>query len=61
MAVRDPQIRDLLISEFSQRTISQLNSKSGREQIRGELLRKLNGTIGGAPLRNLFFTEYVAQ
>ena len=60
-AVRDPQIRDLVITEFSRHTVKDVNSQAGREKIRGELLKKLNDTIGGSPLKNIFFTEYVAQ
>ncbi len=60
-AARDPQIRDLVITEFSRHTVKEVNSAVGREHIRGELLKKLNDAVGGAPLKTIYFTEYVAQ
>ena len=58
---RDPQIRDALISEFSQHTIHDLNSAAGREAIRGALLKRLNERFGETLLKSVFFTQYVAQ
>lgn len=58
---RDPQIRDALITEFSQHTIRDLNSVEGREAIRRALLKRLNDKFGEALLKSVFFTQYVAQ
>jgi len=61
VAARDAQIRDLVITEFSGQTVSEASTPKGREALRQQLLKKLNDTMGGQVLRNIFFTEYVAQ
>jgi flagellar FliL protein len=61
VTARDAQIRDLVISEFSAHTVTEASTPKGREVVRQELLKKLNEKMGGEVLRNIFFTEYVAQ
>lgn len=61
ITARDPQIRDMVINEFSGHTLSEVSNPKGREMVRQALLKKLNEKMGGEALRDIFFTEYVAQ
>ncbi|HVP38764.1 MAG TPA: flagellar basal body-associated FliL family protein [Candidatus Saccharimonadales bacterium] len=61
LGARDAQVRDLLISEFSQYTVRELNSAQGREKIRHDLIQKLGARLGHIPVKNVYFTEYVGQ
>ncbi len=58
---RRHQFRDLFITEFSSRTLDELVDAKVKEEIREELLARLNESISGGKLTNLYFTEYVIQ
>jgi flagellar FliL protein len=55
------QLRDLLITEFSSRTLDELVDAQVKEEIREELLSRLNRNVNTGKLTNLYFTEYVIQ
>ncbi len=55
------QFRDLFITEFSSRTLDELVDAQVKEEIREELLSRLNRKINAGKLTNLYFTEYVIQ
>jgi flagellar FliL protein len=61
LRVRDLQVRDLLILVLSSRTVEELTDPRSREQMRKEILGRLNQLIGGEELSAVYFVDYVLQ
>jgi flagellar FliL protein len=58
---REHQFKDLFITELSARTVDELVDARVKEEIREELLARLNRNVRDGQLQNLYFTEYVIQ
>ena len=58
---RTYQFRDILLTELAARTVDELVDARVREEIREELLARLNSSMADGMLTNLYFTEYVIQ
>lgn len=61
LEARSYQFRDIFITELSSRTVDELVDARVKEEIREELLARLNASISDGSLSNLYFTEYVIQ
>lgn len=61
LAGKDLQVRDLLISILSARTVTQLTSSTEREQMRREIQARLNQLLEGNKLSAVYFVDYVMQ
>lgn len=61
IASKDLQVRDLLISILSARTVTQLTSSTEREQMRSEIQARLNQLLEGEKLSAVYFVDYVMQ
>ena len=61
LASKDLQVRDLLISILSARTVTQLTSSTEREQMRKEIQTRLNQLLAGDKLSAVYFVDYVMQ
>ncbi len=61
LATKDLQVRDLLISILSARTVTQLTSSTEREQMRKEIQGRLNQMLAGDKLSAVYFVDYVMQ
>ncbi|MBU1701715.1 MAG: flagellar basal body-associated FliL family protein [Candidatus Eisenbacteria bacterium] len=61
MAARNPQIRDLLIREFSSRGLEEAVDPVLREEIRESILIKVNEILVNGKALNLYFTDYIVQ
>jgi flagellar FliL protein len=61
LEIRQHQFKDVLISELSSRTVDELVDPRVKEEIRQELLARINGSLSHGELTNLYFTEYVIQ
>jgi len=55
------QLRDLFLTELASRTLDELVDSRVKEEIREDLLARLNGSVRNGQLKNLYFTEYVIQ
>ncbi|GAB4317201.1 MAG: hypothetical protein Kow0074_05660 [Candidatus Zixiibacteriota bacterium] len=58
---RDLQIRDMLISVLSSRTVAQLTSTTEREKMRLEIQERLNQMLKKHQLLAIYFVDYVMQ
>lgn len=58
---RDLQVRDLLISILSARTVTELTNPTERENMRREIQGRLNQMLGGEELTAVYFVDYVMQ
>jgi len=61
LRLRDLQVRDLLILVLSSRTVEELTDSRSREQMRKEILGRLNQLLGGNQLTAVYFVDYVLQ
>jgi flagellar FliL protein len=61
MTARNPQIRDLLIREFSSRGLEEAVDPVLREEIRESILAKVNDLLVNGRALNLYFTDYIVQ
>ena len=61
LRLRDLQVRDLLILVLSSRTVEELTDSRSREQMRKEILGRLNQLLGGDQLSAVYFVDYVLQ
>ena len=62
LEARKTQFVDLLISVLSSKSLASVTSTEGREQIKEEILSRINAELGnGAKIQRVFFTEFVVQ
>ena len=61
LAARDLQVRDLLISILSARSVAELTNSAEREQMRREIQARLNQMLEGEKLSAVYFVDYVMQ
>ena len=54
-------LRDVAISVLSAQSMSSLEAQGGRNLIRSELISQFNRTLGGRPVEQLYFSEFVIQ
>jgi len=54
-------LRDVAISVLSSQSLSSLEASGGRNLTRGELISQFNRTLGGRPIEQLYFSEFVIQ
>lgn len=58
---RDPQITDLVIMVLSVKELEDLVDFSGKNQIRKEIIEKVNTLLQSGKIKNAYFTEFVIQ
>jgi flagellar basal body-associated protein FliL len=61
LETRKAQVRDLLIREFSARSLDELTDPTVREELRVACIDQINGFLVGGEVANLYFTDYVLQ
>lgn len=58
---REPQITDLVIMILSVKELEDLVDFSGKNQIRKEIVEKVNSLLQSGKVKNAYFTEFVIQ
>ncbi|MCD6460361.1 flagellar basal body-associated FliL family protein [bacterium] len=58
---RIPQIKDLIIMILSVKELEDLLDFSGKNQIRKEILEKVNALLRSGKIKSVYFTEFVIQ
>ncbi|MEW5874064.1 MAG: flagellar basal body-associated FliL family protein [Candidatus Zixiibacteriota bacterium] len=61
LEAQDLKLRDMLISILSSRTVPQLNDPKEREEMRGEIQKRISGMLDNQPLSAVYFIDYVMQ
>lgn len=61
LTTRTAQIRDLIIRQFTARTLDELSDPVVREEIRLSCIDEINAHLGGGKITNIYFTDYVLQ
>jgi len=58
---RKSEINDLLITLMSGKRFDDIRTPLGKYELKEELVHRINKTVGGSPVRKLFFTDFVSQ
>jgi flagellar FliL protein len=59
--VRLSQIRDSVISYFSDRTLDELRGSDGMDHIKATLLKRLDGVVPGHRIKAIYITDFIIQ
>ena len=55
------QIKDLIITILSSKRFDDIRTSQGKYNLKLELIYRINLLIGGEPVKNMFFADFVAQ
>jgi len=55
------QIQDLIITVLSSKAYSDVRTSQGKFALKEELAYRINNFIGGRPVKNLYFSDFIAQ
>lgn len=58
---RMPQMRDVVIMTLSEKSVDDLNKAGGKMNLRAEIFRRLDESISGDKLMNVYFSDLVIQ
>ncbi len=58
---KQPLIRDIVIRTLSAKTYEEISTIRGKENLKDELVAKINQVLTGGQINNLFFTDFVIQ
>ncbi|MGA1846853.1 flagellar basal body-associated FliL family protein [Deferribacter abyssi] len=61
MDKRKPQIRDVILTVLSSKTYAEVSTAQGKLALKQELIRRINLILTTGAIRNIYFTEFVAQ
>jgi flagellar FliL protein len=59
--MRLPQMRDVVIMSLSDKTLDDLSRQGGKMNLRAEIFRRLDESISGGKLMNVYFSDLVIQ
>jgi len=55
------KIKDLLISSISGKKFSDIRTPQGKYELKMDLIYRINRVVGGKPVKNLYFADFVSQ
>jgi len=55
------KIKDLLISSISGKKFSEIRTPQGKYELKLDLIYRINRIVGGKPVKNLYFADFVSQ
>lgn len=61
LAARDAELRDVVLSTLSRKTVDELADVASRDSIKTELITALNGRFGKGTVLRVYFPQYVVQ
>ena len=56
-----PAIRDAVLTSLSSETRDQIAPESGREKLKAQIKKNVNGALGENDVQNVYFTNFVTQ
>lgn len=56
-----PAVEDIITTMLASRTAAQVTPPSGKDQLKTELMERLNRLPLGRPVRNVYFTQFIIQ
>ena len=61
MAARLPQTRDLLLTLFTSKTFDEIRTPEGKQQLREEIIARVNQVLDRDLAKAVYFTEFIVQ
>ncbi len=61
MDTKKPLIRDIVIKTLSAKTYEEISTIRGKENLKDELVSKINQVLTDGQINNVFFTDFVIQ
>ena len=61
MQARLPQVRDLLLTLFTSKTFDDIRTPEGKQQLREEIIARINQVLDRAAVKAVYFTEFIVQ
>ncbi len=58
---REPQIKDIIISVLSSKTVSDVNNPQGKIALKQEIIKRANMVLTEGEITDLFFSEFIVQ
>jgi flagellar FliL protein len=58
---RLPQIRDLLLTLLSSKTFDEVRTAEGKQQLREEIIARINQVLDRDAVKAVYFTEFIVQ
>ncbi len=58
---REAQIRDLVLTLLSSKTVGDVRTVEGKAQLRDEVIARINRVIGGDQVKAIYFAEFIVQ
>lgn len=55
------KVRDLVITHLMSKKFSEIRTPQGKYELKEDLIWRMNRAIGGKPIKNLYFTDFVSQ
>ncbi len=56
-----PQIKDILITIFSSKTLDEVTTLSGKDRLKQEIIDKVNEVLSKGKVTRVFFSDFVIQ
>ena len=60
-AGRMPQMRDLLLTLFTNKVFSEIRTPQGKALLRDEIINRMNRTLNKDVVKAVYFTEFIVQ
>ena len=61
MNARLPQVRDLLLTLFTSKTFDEIRTPEGKQQLREEIIARINQVLDRDAVKAVYFTEFIVQ
>jgi len=61
MAAHLPQVRDLLLTLFTSKTFDDIRTPEGKQQLREEIIARVNQVLDRDVAKAVYFTEFIVQ
>ncbi len=55
------KINDMVITLLSSKTFADIRTPQGKYNLKEDLIYRMNRLVGGKPIKNLYFTDFVSQ
>ena len=55
------KINDLIITVLASKTFADIRTPQGKYALKEDLIYRMNRVVGGKPIKNLYFTDFVSQ
>lgn len=55
------KINDLIITVLASKTFAEIRTPQGKYALKEDLIYRMNRIVGGKPIKNLYFTDFVSQ